>query len=285
MILRSAHSGDLAAVAALMRPFVARGQLLPRAAEELQRLLPHAFLAEHDGRPVGFAALEVYGRKLSEIQCLSFEEGPLSAEIVRRLARQCVDRARDLGVMEVLAVVASPLEETLVAEGFHLALPDQKKAMFVRTAGHGKDLSGDARLQGLLIRDARPADAPQVAEFLKPFVARKELLPRSLEDVGHLLRHAFVVEDRGRLVGFAAVELYSPKLSELQCLSVDESYRGRRIGRQLVSLCVRRAREHDVEEVMAITAREEVLRACGFDYGLPGPETALFIQTRPRDAV
>jgi N-acetylglutamate synthase-like GNAT family acetyltransferase len=186
--------------------------------------------------------------------------------------------------MEVLAIVPPPLEGILMARGFHFALPDQKKAMFVRPAA-AVPPSGPVPARpslGVRIRDAVPDDAVAVAAFLAPFVARKELLPRSLDDLRHLLGHAFVAQCDGRIVGFAAIELYSPKLSELQCLSVDESYRGRGIGRRLVRLCVDRARWHDVIEVMAITAREEVLRACGFDYGLPGPETALFIQTGPR---
>jgi len=287
MIVRNATHSDLAAAAALMAPLVARGDLLPRTTDELIRLLPCAFLAELDGRPVGFAALEVYSRKLSEIQCLSFDQGPAKGEIVGHLADRCVDLARDHGVMEVLAIVPPPLEEILMARGFHFALPDQKKAMFVRPAA-AVPPAGAVESQppaGVRIRDAVPDDAAAVAAFLAPFVARKELLPRSLEELGHLLDHAFVAEFQGRIAGFAAVELYSPKLSEIQCLSVDENCRGRGIGRQLVRLCVDRARWHDVIEVMAITAREEVLRACGFDYGLPGPETALFIQTRVRGEV
>lgn len=284
MIVRNATHSDLAAAAALMAPLVARGDLLPRSSDELTRLLPCAFLAELDGRPVGFAALEVYSRKLSEIQCLSFDAGPAKRETVGRLADRCVDLARDQGVMEVLAIVPPPLEEIFMARGFHFALPDQKKAMFVRPAA-AAPRAGPVEYQpppGVRIRDAVPDDAAAVAAFLAPFVARKELLPRSPDELAHLLRHAFIAQSGGRIVGFAAIELYSPKLSEIQCLSVDEAYRGRGIGRRLVRLCVDRARWHNVIEVMAITAREEVLRACGFDYGLPGPETALFIQTRGR---
>ena len=136
MIVRKATHTDLAAAAALMAPLVARGDLLPRTTEELIRLLPDAFLAELDGRAVGFAALEVYSRKLSEIQCLSFQDGPAKREIVGRLADLCVGQAREHGVMEVLAIVPPPLEEILMARGFHVA-PARSEEGHVRQARRG----------------------------------------------------------------------------------------------------------------------------------------------------
>ena len=121
-------------------------------------------------------------------------------------------------------------------------------------------------------------------EFTAPFVARGELVRRSTKEMTSLMRHAFVAKVDGRIVGLAALEIYSPKLAEIQCLSVDASCRGRGIGKRLVALCVRRAREFRVAETMAISSRDEFLQACGFDYGLPGWKTALFYHTRSPSA-
>jgi amino-acid N-acetyltransferase len=46
----------------------------------------------------------------------------------RDLVKRCVDRARELNIMEVLAISSS--EEFLSSCGFDYALPDQKKALF-----------------------------------------------------------------------------------------------------------------------------------------------------------
>jgi len=119
-----------------------------------------------------------------------------------------------------------------------------------------------------------------VARFLTPFVARGELLPRTEEELLTLLRHGFVSDAQGRIVGFKALEIYSEKLAEVQCVSVDAAYRGQGIGRRLVMLCVDRARQLHIAETMAITAREEVLRHCGFDDSLPGARVALFVRNR-----
>ncbi len=119
-----------------------------------------------------------------------------------------------------------------------------------------------------------------MARFLTPFVARGELLPRSEDELLTLLHHGFVADAKGRIVGFTALEIYSEKLAEVQCVSVEEAYRGQGIGRRLIALCVDRARQLHIAETMAITAREEVLRSCGFDDRLPGAKIALFVRNR-----
>ena len=66
----------------------------------------------------------------------------------------------------------------------------------------------------------------------------------------------------------------------MQCVSVDEAYRGQGIGRRLVTLCVDLARQLHIAETMAISAREEVLHSCGFGDSLPGAKIALFVRNR-----
>lgn len=246
-------------------------------------LLPQSFLAEVDGRAVGFAVLQVYSQKLSEINCLSYEQSALAPEIIAALVQACLAHGREHDIREVMAVVPARLEPTLIKCGFYVILPGQKRAMFVRTGdgSTGRHPSPpDAPLGDVVIRPASLDDATNMAQFLAPFVARGELLPRTEEELRTLLRHGFVAQSKGRIVGFTALEIYSEQLAEVQCVSVDEAYRGQGIGRRLITLCVDRAREFHIAETMAITAREEVLRSCGFDDPLPGVKTALFVRNR-----
>ena len=90
----------------------------------------------------------------------------------------------------------------------------------------------------------------------------------------------FVAVAGDQVIGFAAIEIYSSKLAEIQCLAVLSEWQQRGIGRELVEHCVDVARREKVLEVMAISARDEFLVSCGFDYSLPGQKRALFIQTR-----
>lgn len=133
---------------------------------------------------------------------------------------------------------------------------------------------------GPIVRPARKEDVPQVHAFIRPFVAAGRLLERTIEELDQLIDDGFVADDAGRIVGFAALEVYSKKLAELRSLAVAEAYRGHGLGRGLVAACVERAREKNVLEVMAITSSEEFFRACGFDFTLPGEKKALFLQTR-----
>ena len=128
-----------------------------------------------------------------------------------------------------------------------------------------------------IIRPARQQDVSFVIELIAPFVAKKKLLPRQPEDILKLIPHGFVAEDDDRPVGFAALEIYSPKLAEIQCLAVEREYQGRGIAKQLILSCIERARERDVYELMAITSSEKPFRDSGFDYSLPYQKRALFI--------
>lgn len=132
----------------------------------------------------------------------------------------------------------------------------------------------------IVVRPARGADVRPLAELIAPFVARRVLLPRTVDELALLLPNYFVAEDGDQLIGCAALEIYSAKLAELRSLVVAPGYQGRGVGRLLVEACVNRAREERVLEVMAITSSEEFFRSCGFDFTLPGEKKALFLQTR-----
>jgi N-acetylglutamate synthase-like GNAT family acetyltransferase len=130
------------------------------------------------------------------------------------------------------------------------------------------------------VRSVTSDDLPKIAKFIEPFVAEGKLLPRTSEELEDLLPHGFIAEAAGEIVGFAALEIYSPKMSEVRSLAVSPHLRGRGVGRQLVDHCVARARERQVLEVMAITSNEEFFKQCGFDFTLPGEKKALFLLTR-----
>lgn len=140
------------------------------------------------------------------------------------------------------------------------------------------------------IRAAAAQDLPAVLDLLQPYVDRRVLLKRSREEMAVLLQtgfvasystHAATVYD-GEIVGFSSVEIYSRKLSEIQCLVVHEDHRRYGLGRHLVQQCIELARQRGVMEVMAISSSEQFLHELGFDYSLPDQKRALFYQLRSR---
>jgi len=137
------------------------------------------------------------------------------------------------------------------------------------------------------LRQAQPVDAEAIHALMRPYVMQRLLLARTEAEIIELTRHGFVAfqEYEGqpqKLVGFSAIEIYGPKLAELQCLAVDTDFQGSGVGRQLVEACVARAHELNVMEILAISSSERFLQSCGFDYSLPDQKKALFCQLRPR---
>ncbi len=130
------------------------------------------------------------------------------------------------------------------------------------------------------VRPATVQDVDNLQAFIQPFVERGRLLPRTQDELEDLTETGFLAELDGKIVGFAALEIYSAKLAELRSLAVSNDFQGRGIGKALVEACVGLAKQKRVFEVMAITSSEEFFQRCGFDFTLPGEKKAVFLQTR-----
>src|SRR5690606_19984409 len=91
VVVRPAVPGDLAEVEALIQPFVDDKRLLPRTTDELEDLIPSGFVALVEGRIVGFAALEVYSRKLAEVRSLCVARDMQRHGIGRKLVQACIE--------------------------------------------------------------------------------------------------------------------------------------------------------------------------------------------------
>lgn len=135
----------------------------------------------------------------------------------------------------------------------------------------------DQPAKDIPLRRARPTDVPAIKRLVEPYVEQKILLPRTDAEIAHLATNGFVARVGRRIVGFAAIEIYSRKLAELQCLAVADDFQGRGIGKRLVRACVELAHEKKVVELMAITASERLFNDCGFHHALPGQKKAVFI--------
>ncbi len=129
----------------------------------------------------------------------------------------------------------------------------------------------------VIIREAKADDVPQIRDLVEPFVQHRILLPRTDEELHRLVIHGFVAESEDAIVGFVALEVYSRKMAELQCLAVHADFQRRGLGKALVRRCVQRACELNIHELMAITASDALFRDCGFDYSLPDQKKALFL--------
>lgn len=129
--VRAARFDDLEGIEDLIEPFVDGGRLLPRTWDELQNLVPTGFVACENDLIIGFAALEIYSRKMGEIRSLCVAEGYQGQGVGKRLVQACVDFAAERRVFEVMVVTSS--EHFFRSCGFDFTLPGEKKALFLQT--------------------------------------------------------------------------------------------------------------------------------------------------------
>lgn len=132
-------------------------------------------------------------------------------------------------------------------------------------------------------RRTNVGDIQSVCDFLSPFMEQQQILTRTPEQVAALLQYSQLVYCDNKVVGFVAVEIYSHKLAEIQCLCVSPEFQRQGIGKKLVRFCVEVTRDEGILELMAISASDKFLMDCGFGYSLPGQKRALFIQPQEVD--
>src|SRR3990172_12127867 len=97
----------------------------------------------------------------------------------------------------------------------------------------------------IIIRKAVRADVPHLEAFIAPFVDDGKLLPRTLDELEELLNNFFIAEFDGRIVGCAALEIYSRKLAEIRSLAVAPDTQGMGVGRMPVDACLAVAKERN----------------------------------------
>jgi amino-acid N-acetyltransferase len=135
-------------------------------------------------------------------------------------------------------------------------------------------------LTDITIRKAVDSDLTELSDFIKPFVASGDLLPRTFDELEDFLDTFFIAYYDGKIVGCAALEIYNKKLCEIRSLAVDSNTQGLGVGKKLVTACVELAKEKGIYEIMAVSSAEEFFKACGFDFTLPNLKKAFFLQTR-----
>jgi amino-acid N-acetyltransferase len=131
----------------------------------------------------------------------------------------------------------------------------------------------------LLIRPAIQSDIAGILDCIQPFVKEGKVLPRTVDELEELLPHYWVAQAGGKIVGCVVLEIYSKKLAEIRSLVVAHDFQGKALGKRLVEVCVERAKQDGILEVMAITSQDRFFQNCGFDYTLPGEKRALFLLT------
>ncbi|WP_437227630.1 GNAT family N-acetyltransferase [Planctomicrobium sp. SH661] len=131
LVVRPADSEDADDVLEFIEVFVEAKRVLPRTLDEMTLLMPTAYVAFVDDELVGFAALEIYSKKLAEVRSLCVKPELQGRGIGKQLTRACVELARQRNIFEVMVITSS--DDFFRSCGFDFTLPGEKKALFLQT--------------------------------------------------------------------------------------------------------------------------------------------------------
>ncbi len=116
-----------------------------------------------------------------------------------------------------------------------------------------------------MIRKAQIQEVPEIRRFLAEFAQDGGILPRTLADLYGQLRDYFVYrEDRGPLVGLAALHICWAGLGEIRSVAVALPYRKKGIGTRLVQTCIAEARTLGLSEIFLLTLSPDFFKRFGF---------------------
>jgi amino-acid N-acetyltransferase len=108
-VLRAAALADVPQLEALIAPYVATGDLLPRSNYDLCRHIKEYVVAQAPaGAIVGCGSLKVYSQTLGEIAGLAVHPDAQGSGVGRALVQALVAEARASGLSEILALTRKP---------------------------------------------------------------------------------------------------------------------------------------------------------------------------------
>jgi amino-acid N-acetyltransferase len=117
-----------------------------------------------------------------------------------------------------------------------------------------------------MLRKARIDDVKTIHRMINSSAGKGEMLPRSLMDIYNSLRDFFIYydEDKSQVAGICAMNIIWENLAEIRSLYVDENYRGRNIGRELVEACISEAITLGLFKVFTLTYKKDFFIKLGF---------------------
>ena len=114
------------------------------------------------------------------------------------------------------------------------------------------------------IEKARINDAIQIHRLINHFADRDEMLPRPLSEIYENIRDYFVVRDQIRVVACAALHISWADLAEVKSVAVAEDSQKQGLGAQLITTCLKEARQLEIPKVFCLTYHSRFFAKFGF---------------------
>jgi len=108
-------------------------------------------------------------------------------------------------------------------------------------------------------------DIPSMLALVEEEVKSGVILDRSADEIATNIRSYVLAKEEGRLIGYTALHIHSPRLAEVRSLIVDEDFRGRAVGKQMVTYALDEAKRLGVAEVLVLTYLPAFFLKMGFE--------------------
>jgi amino-acid N-acetyltransferase len=113
-------------------------------------------------------------------------------------------------------------------------------------------------------KKAKLSDIKSMQELILPEVRSGVILYRSDDEIANNIRSYILAKDGERLVGFLAIHIHAPDLAEVRSLIVDEDYRGKSIGKNLVKESIKEAIFYGIKKLFTLTYKKEFFEKLDF---------------------
>ncbi len=108
------------------------------------------------------------------------------------------------------------------------------------------------------------ADISKMQDIVREEVASGKILLRTEDEMATTIRSYTVVEVDGKMAGFTATHIHSPRLAEVRSLVVSKDFRGLKLGKKLVEACIKEAKEYGIQQLLSLTYEQGFFESCGF---------------------
>lgn len=111
---------------------------------------------------------------------------------------------------------------------------------------------------------AKLSDIVPMQELVKPEVEKGIILFRSSDEIATNIRSYILAKEEEQIVGFGALHFHADDLAEIRSLVVKDDFRGKGIGKGLVSTLLEEGTHLGVEKVLTLTYKKAFFESLGF---------------------
>jgi len=115
------------------------------------------------------------------------------------------------------------------------------------------------------VRQAQVQDVEKMYQLMLPFMLDKTLISRDRDNIFQHLQEFFVASIHDKIIGVAALHIYSSDLAEVRSLVVAQEVQQKGVGYLLVQACEGFARNIGVSSIFALTYVDKFFTKQGYE--------------------